>query len=180
MPTPIGHGLAGVAAGWAIARPAAPHRALAIQTAILAVLGAAPDLDLLIGRHRAETHSLGAAVIVACVAAAWRWPIAASRGRIWLAACAAWATHPLLDALGSDTSIPIGIMAFWPLSRAYYHMGYDLFAAISRRWWTASFYTQNLLAVGREVAILLPICVLVWWLRAPRRAPQAVDAQLYE
>ena len=41
VPSPIGHALGAVAAGWAVARPAAPRRALAIQVAILAALGVA-------------------------------------------------------------------------------------------------------------------------------------------
>ena len=116
VPSPIGHALGGVAAGWLVARPAAPRRALATQTAIFAAVAAAPDLDLLWHRHSAETHSLGAALLVGGIAAVWAWPVASSRWRIFLAVCAAYATHPLLDALHFDVSPPIGVMAFWPLA----------------------------------------------------------------
>jgi len=165
MPSSIGHGLAGIAAGWAIARPAARPRALLIQTAGLAVLGMAADLDLLVGRHSMETHSIGAAAIVASVAALWRWPLAEGRWRIWLAAFAAWATHPLLDSLAPDNLPPIGVMAFWPVSSDYFNTGLNLFAAISRRAWLVGFFKKNGLAVVREILILAPMVWLVWLTR---------------
>ena len=165
VPSSIGHGLAGIAAGWAVARPAARTRALLIQTSGLAILGMAADLDLIIGRHSGETHSLGAAAIVATVAAWWRWPIADNRWRIWLAAFAAWATHPLLDALAPDTLPPIGIMAFWPISSSYFNTGIYVFSAISRRYWLVGFFRHNAIAVLREILILTPILLAVWWTR---------------
>ena len=151
MPTPIGHGLAGIAAGWVVARPAAPGRALSVQTAALAMLGMAADLDLLVNRHSGETHSLGAAVVGASIAAWWRWPIARERWRIWLAAFAAWATHPLLDSLSPDTSPPIGIMAFWPVSSSYVQTGLAVFDPIWRRFWVPGAIRHDMLAVMREI-----------------------------
>jgi membrane-bound metal-dependent hydrolase YbcI (DUF457 family) len=169
MPSSVGHGLAGMAAGWAIARPASPTRALLIQAATFAVLGAAADLDLLVGRHSAETHSLGAAAIVAGLAAWGRWPIASGRWRIGLAAFAAWATHPLLDSLAVDTLPPIGIMAFWPISTSYVQTGLAIFAPISHRLVWPGIITRNFPAMAREVMILLPITIAVWWWRSSGR-----------
>jgi hypothetical protein len=166
MPTPIGHGLAGIAAGWAVARPAAPGRRLLVQTVTLAFLGAAADLDLLVGHHSAQAHSLGAAAIVATIAAATGWPIAESRGRIWWTAFAAWATHPLLDALAFDTSPPIGVMAFWPFSSAYVQTGLSVFAPISRAYGAPGFLAHNLVALAREVLIIGPLVFAAWRLRA--------------
>ena len=91
------------------------------QAATLVAVGVAPDLDLLCGRHSAETHSVGAAVIVASIAAWRRWPVAASERRG--------------DASGSRSSSPgaaircstrsaatarrrSACMAFWPFSSA--------------------------------------------------------------
>lgn len=161
MPSPIGHGLAAVAAGWGIAGLMAVGQARWRQIAILVAIGLAPDLDLLWGRHSRETHSLGAALIVATVAAWQRWPMASTRTRIWLAVCAAWLTHPLLDAMSSDTSIPVGIMAFWPLSTEYYTTGWDTFGPISRRYWLDNFWAINLTSIGRELLILGPVAVAV-------------------
>lgn len=168
MPTPLGHALAGVAAGWAVAPPSAPRSRLILQITVLAVLAAAPDLDLLIGRHSGETHSIGAAVIVATVAAWRRWPLAETRWRIWIAAWLAWSSHPLLDALSPDTSAPIGVMAFWPFSHAYVQTGLSVFAPIWRFPVTVREIRHDLLAAVRELAILGPVVVAMGWLRARR------------
>ena len=168
MPTPLGHGLAGIAAGWVVVKPAAGRRMLWVQAGIFAAVAAVPDLDLIINQHRGETHSLGAAAIVATVAA-WRlWPVAHRRGQIWLSIFAAYATHPLLDSLALDNAPPLGVMAFWPFSRGYVQSGVELFAPVWRRWWLASFYTHNSVAAVREILILAPICLGVWWMRRAR------------
>jgi membrane-bound metal-dependent hydrolase YbcI (DUF457 family) len=178
MPTPIGHGLAGIAAGWTIARPAKWGRPLVVQAVALAALAAAPDLDLLVGRHSAQSHSLGAAAIAATIAAVTCWPIAEGRSRIWWAAFAAWASHPLLDALALDTSPPIGVMAFWPLSSAYVQTGWSIFAPISRAYGAPGFVAHTMRAVAREVAITGPLVYAAWRLRArPRMGTRRPDGR---
>jgi hypothetical protein len=75
---------------------------------------------------------------------------------------AAWASHILLDWLGSDTSPPIGIMALWPFSWEYYQSSLCVFDAISRRYWLRhEFFAGNLRAVLKELAILVPTLWLV-------------------
>lgn len=170
MPSPLGHGLAAVAAGWGIAGLLAAGRARWTQIAILVAIGLAPDLDLLWGRHSRETHSLGAALIVATIAAWQRWPVASTPTRIWFAVCAAWLTHPLLDAMSSDTSIPIGITAWWPLSSEFYTTGWDVFGPISRRYWLDNFWAINLASIGRELILLGPVAAVVWgWKKKSQR-----------
>lgn len=138
------------------------------QALVLMALGAAPDLDLLIGRHRQEAHSIGAAAIVATVAAWRRWPLADSRTRIWIAAAAAWTSHVVLDALGTDAASPFGIMAFWPFTRAYFLTGWNVFAPISRRCCDAAFVAHDAGAALREIAILAPIVAALWLIRRAR------------
>jgi hypothetical protein len=136
-----------------------------MQTATLAMIGSAADLDLLVNRHRAEAHSIGAAAVVASIAA-WRaWPIASGRSRIWLAAFLAWAAHPFLDWLSADASVPTGIMALWPVTTAYYYSGVDLFISIWRHWWESGWFTHNLEAVTREILVIAPVTAAVWWWR---------------
>ena len=74
MPTPIGHAVAGVAAGCFAAcavagrgrrvsalcsRWGGPGRAIGL----LAMLGMCADLDFVVGVHRSATHSIGATVV---------------------------------------------------------------------------------------------------------------------
>ena len=174
MPSPLGHGLAGLAAGWAVAAPAEGRRPLITQAALFMALGAAPDLDLLVGRHRYETHSIGAAVIAGAVAALMRWPVAATRARIFWAACAAWATHPLLDMLAPDHWPPIGVMAFWPFSRNFYITGLEWFLPIARDWRSsAALWLGRARRHACETLILVPVVALVWWLRTGRSRTRA-------
>jgi len=177
MPSPIGHALGGLIVGlWGVdragraggARGASRAAAYTLDTRFLAfctVAACLPDLDFLWGRHNMETHSLGFAVLVGLAVFGWR-----RSARLAIACALGVATHVLFDWLGSDTTPPLGVMALWPLSNDYYFSDARVFQAISRRYWLPNFVTFNLLAVAREVAILLPIVAAVWWLRRQRRS----------
>jgi membrane-bound metal-dependent hydrolase YbcI (DUF457 family) len=174
MPTPVGHALGGLACGWLVAATPAPAAPIARQlrrhwrrATALAALGALPDIDLLFHAHSTYTHSLGAALLVVLVA----WPLV--RGRLALACGAAYASHVLLDWLGTDTSPPYGITALWPFSSAYYSSALDLFPAADRRYWLPGFWQRDLTAVAWELLILLPIAAAVLWLRSGRSRAQA-------
>ena len=169
MPSPIAHALGATSAGWSLSRPETSRRQLFTQTAILAALGMAPDLDLLVGRHSQETHSIGAALIVATLAAWRRWPIGPTPLRIGIVAFVAYFSHPLFDASSFDMGPPIGVMLFWPFSTDYWHTGVTVFGAIERHWDDPNFFRQNITSFTREMIILLPIISIVWWKRkAPR------------
>ena len=159
MPSPVGHALGGIAVGWGIA-PRRDWRA----AAVLAVVAAAPDLDLLVGDHRGFSHSVGAA----CIAGAIAWVIT-RRPRWGVAVALAWASHVLLDWMSHDTRPPIGVMAFWPLTRDYYKSSLDVFPAVSRRYWLAEFWVYNLKALLVEFVILAPIAAIVVWLTPRNR-----------
>jgi inner membrane protein len=175
VPSPLGHMVGGLAAGWLVAgAPAIARtngRRVARDAAVYACLGALPDLDLLVGAHSGPTHSVGAAILVGAVAVLVRrtgagrelWPTPLIAG---VACAAAYASHVLLDWLSSDNSAPIGIMALWPFARAYYESDLHVFMAISRRYYQGwAFVRQNVTAVAREVIILLPIAAAVAVLR---------------
>lgn len=174
MPSPIGHVIAGVAAGWLVAgspRVAGTFAGKVPATFLLfGALGAVPDVDLVVGAHSGPTHSIGAAALVGMTAfVVARYLGARHAGRLALACAAAYASHAVLDWLGSDSSPPIGVMALWPLSRAYYESDLHVFMAISRRYYQGwRFVTQNVLAVGLELVVLVPALVLVWRFRARR------------
>ena len=173
MPSPIGHALAGIAAGWLVdpAPAAAAMHSDAIRAAAIFGLAAVlPDLDLLAGAHSGPTHGIGAAAIAGGLA----WWLARQSGtamdrlRFASAVAIAYASHICLDWLGSDSTPPIGVMALWPFSREYYESPVHVFLAISRRYWLTEFWTYNLRALARELAILVPVVVAVGLLRRPR------------
>jgi hypothetical protein len=89
-------------------------------------------------------------------------------GRLAIAGALSVASHVFFDWLGSDDSSPLGVMALWPLSSEFYFANAFVFEAVSRRYWLPDFVMRNVLAVVREVAILLPIAAGLWWLRRPR------------
>ncbi len=170
MPSPIGHAIAGIIAGSFVS----PPRADRIRTiARYAAAGTAADLDLLVGAHSGPSHGIGAALLVGVAS----WLILrrrrAARSAIggWAIAMA-YASHTVLDWLGTDSSPPIGIMALWPFSHQYYESPWHVFMAISRRYWLPEFWTVNLIALGRELLILVPLAVIVLTIR--RRSISAV------
>jgi membrane-bound metal-dependent hydrolase YbcI (DUF457 family) len=175
MPSPIGHALAGLATVWT-ADVVTGEPSDRMMTVACVGLAMAADLDLITGGHRGVTHSLGAAVFVAIVAAAvavrTRRPVV----RVTLLCAAAYATHILLDWLGADNSFPYGLRALWPLTDRYYISGLDLFPQTARRHlMTASVVKQNLRAVGQEIAILLPIVAALWLVRVKALARFAAE-----
>ena len=176
MPSPVAHALAGVATAWtadliAPNKTGSPRRSKFDRfggglVVAAAFLGASADLDLLVGLHRTATHSLGAAVMVLAGAG-----IAAARlkqpiGRTALVCGIAYATHILLDWVGSDRAIPRGVMAFWPLDSTFYYAPIRLFPNVSRAYWLPlSFIYENTIALLCELAVVgLPVWGL-WLVR---------------
>jgi membrane-bound metal-dependent hydrolase YbcI (DUF457 family) len=145
---------------------ALPRRVQSVSVSLIVVVVVAaclPDIDFFWGRHNRETHSIGFAILVGLAVLAW-WRSA----RLALACTAAVGTHVLFDWLGSDDFPPLGVMALWPFSDTFYFANAFVFEAISRRYWLPGFVQHNVLALLREVAILLPILGVVWWRRAKK------------
>ena len=162
MPSPVGHALGGLAAGWLVAGRNTSSPRLSVGDAVVfAAAGMAADLDLLFAVHRGPTHAIGAVVAVGIVIF-----VATRRRRFAAAVAAAYASHTLLDWLGTDTTSPMGIMALWPFSREYFYSGWRLFPAISRRYWLAEFWVMSVRAVAWEVLLLGPIVALAAYVRS--------------
>ena len=111
-----------------------------------------------------ETHSLVVAVMVGIGVWAWK-----RDTRLAIAVTLAWASHVFFDWLGSDTTPPLGVMAFWPFSSEYYFSNAFFFEAISRRYWLDNFITHNVWAVTQEILILGPPLALVIAFRSRAR-----------
>jgi membrane-bound metal-dependent hydrolase YbcI (DUF457 family) len=174
VPSPLAHALAGLTVHVATA----PSEELASRRRAAVTVGAAlaPDLDfgwkLLDGvnHHQAQGHSigvgLGLAVAITLAAAAGRVP------RPWglgLAALAGWSSHLVLDLLNVDTHPPIGLMALWPFTDVYFKSPWPVFLDIGRtlNWRTVR---HDTVAIAWELAIVCPLLVAAWRVRARRRA----------
>ena len=174
MPSPLGHGLAGLAIGLA-AEPAAVAQTSGARLSSFAILGtvvaALPDLDLLYPPlHRGISHSVGATallMIIAAVVTGW------VTGRIqwrWVALVgAAHASHILMDWMGTDHYAPAGLEALWPFSRAFYISGWDIFPATERRLYLPEAWITNLHALLAEVGLMVPIAIVTFLAKRTRR-----------
>jgi membrane-bound metal-dependent hydrolase YbcI (DUF457 family) len=157
MPSPLGHALGGIAAGWIVAPPRERSVAGMLRSgALFAALALVPDVDLLFGQHQGPTHSLGAAMVAGLAVGA-----IARQARLGAAAACAYASHVFLDWLGADTAPPFGVMALWPLSHEHYLSRLDVFAGVLR-FYRPGFWIYNIRAVLRELVILVPIAWLVY------------------
>jgi len=201
MPSPLGHALGGIAVAWAAdlvpgnraarsAPAAAPFyaRAGGALTLVCAALGAAPDLDLLLGshvfyvtRHRTATHSVTAVLLVMIVAAAVTGRVTRRNGlspaRVVGMCGAAYASHLLLDWLGIDRNPPSGLQMLWPWSQTWFISGLDIFRQTElRHFFTLSTMRVNALAMASETALLLPLLGALWLVRV--KALAALPPQL--
>ncbi len=173
MPTPLAHGLAGLIVHVLSARDRGELRdpwrlGVTVGAAVL------PDVDLVFrlvdgrNQHDAETHSIGFALLAAVTAAAvftllrWRRPLLLA-----LAVFCAWSSHLVLDYLNVDTSPPIGLLALWPFSSAYYKSPLPIFMDIGRdlNWSTIR---HDALAAAWELAVLVPLLLVCWRYRTRR------------
>ena len=128
-----------------------------------AAVAVAPDLDILVGVHRAHTHSIAAVAAVGLIS----WIVLRRRSTdastLSIALAAAFASHLLLDLLGKDTRAPRGLTVLWPFSSEYYVTGWDVFSEVSRRYWLPrEFILGNLGAVLWELVVLTPVLLLAW------------------
>ncbi len=154
MPTPLGHAIGGLAAAFLVNSTAHRPRLTIPIVASAAALAVVPDLDILIGAHRAHTHSIAAIAIVGVLAWLVLRKRPADRSLFAVTLAAAYGSHSLLDLLGKDTRIPRGLMVLWPFSSAYYVTGWDIFSEVSRRYWLpGEFIFGNLRAVFWELAV---------------------------
>lgn len=192
MPSPIGHALGSLIVSGGGARPG---RSAVVRAVLLVAIGVAPDLDLLWGRHSGETHSLGAAFLAGLTAFVLArtlevrtnsqcsyehsWFVRTLGVRtnfgVFLLVASVWFTHPLMDAIGEDSSAPFGVMLWWPFSHAHVIAPFTMFDSVYRAYWKFDFWTHNARAGAKEILILGPILAIVWfWRRRMRQVNRVV------
>jgi membrane-bound metal-dependent hydrolase YbcI (DUF457 family) len=174
MPSPIGHGLAGLAIGLA-AEPATVAQTSGWRLSKYAVLGAVfaalPDADLVHSLlHRGVSHSIGATAFLMIIAAVvtgwvtgrvqWRWVLLIG---------AAHGSHILMDWMGTDRYPPAGLEALWPFSRKFYISGWDIFPATERRVYLPGAWWTNVRALVAEVGLMLPVAFVTFLVKRTRR-----------
>lgn len=174
MPSPVGHALAGLIVALAGERstnagtsgpPDLRTRVLFLACMFLAAL---PDLDYLYPPiHRGPTHSIGASAIVMLIAAGVTgWTTGRIRWRIAVVCAIAHFSHIVMDWLGADPTANPGVMALWPLSDTMFISGWELFRSTWRIDPLApGNFEHNALTLAKELAILGPVLVAIWWRR---------------
>ncbi len=70
-----------------------------------------------------------------------------------LSAAGAYATHVLLDWLGSDPVFPFGIMALWPFKQTYHLSNQQWFLSVCREYWLPSCWWHNTQALIWKVVV---------------------------
>jgi membrane-bound metal-dependent hydrolase YbcI (DUF457 family) len=176
MPTPVGHVLAGAAVYFATKdRPLREEWGLVAACVGVSLI---PDLDFAIepfvGRsyHNYFTHSLGFAALFAIIVYLLARALKRSRpARETSILTAVYLSHILLDFLGKDTSPPFGVQLFWPFSDAFIMSPITIFDDVWRGTLAKLFGLHNWMTVAREVLILTPVALLLWW--RGRRKPAA-------
>jgi len=109
---------------------------------VVVLLGIAADFDFLPGIlagdpnrfHHGASHSLIMlfGVAGACYLAARRCYAAVNQLRLFLLFALTALSHPLLDMLSVDTSVPYGVPLFWPFDEAYYVSPISVFSDVTR------------------------------------------------
>lgn len=173
MPTPIGHALGGIAVGYVVAawrgrssrgtnRLDIPWSGLGCSVMSLSTIAVLPDLDLLFGLHRGMTHSVTAALIIGI-----GYGLFQRTDRVGVGICAflSYGSHLVFDWCGVDTGPPSGVMAFWPLSESYYQSSFLIFHRVCREYWDLACWENNVMALGWELTVLVPVTVLAVLLR---------------
>jgi inner membrane protein len=181
MPSPVGHALAGLVLVAALA-PKARGRATAAAAVLAVGASLAPDLDFLPGLllddpgrfHHGASHSVGAAVLgaVAGYALARMLPrlgLRPAQAAVIAGLCVLG--HAVLDLFAVDTSIPYGVMLWWPLDTRYVISPWTPFLDIQREQsGTAAFFRtlatwHNVQAMLIEAIVFGPALAIARWRR---------------
>jgi len=176
MTSPVGHGLTGLAGGLLL--PAASMRERIWLIILFVVSSNAADFDFIPGFiindfnafHRGPTHSFTFAVVWGALVWLIVRRFSARPLTIAIASTLFYASHLVLDYLGSDTRAPFGVPLFWPFSGEHYVHASPIFGGIkhgvpgdSLQMVIAQVFSpHNFKALGLEILMTLPIVLVCW------------------
>lgn len=150
--------------------------------ALAALAAVAPDLDFLPGIllgdpnrfHQLRSHTLLAAALAGLAAGLGARALRVRAAvRIGSVVALGYASHLLLDVFTHDPRAPVGIPALWPLSTEFVHAPWSVFRGIRHgvpgqglgTMLGELFSLHNLVAVGIEVGVTLPVLLGIHVLR---------------
>jgi membrane-bound metal-dependent hydrolase YbcI (DUF457 family) len=179
MPSPLGHALSGLAVAWSVEaltfdRTDVPRsqssiaqwKEIALVAALIAIL---PDVDLFLGQHRGWTHSVGGALLAGAFGALYARRRALPLAPTATALALACAAHAVLDWLGTDGSMPRGVMALWPFDHRYHVSPIAILPRVERRYWLGwEFVRAGIVAVVLEGIVFGGLAYAAWKWRAAR------------
>ena len=133
-----------------------------------------PDFDFLPGivqgkpvlYHQGISHSLGFALGVICLVALVYTRKQGSFFPIWSLLSLSYISHLVIDLFGADSRPPYGLPLFWPLTNKYFLAPIQIFWGVHHDgspsadlaiWVTSVASGYNLVAIGIEILVLLPL-----------------------
>ncbi|MFV2057937.1 MAG: metal-dependent hydrolase [Thiohalomonadales bacterium] len=182
MPTPIGHAVLGLV----IAKSIKPdsERTMAFWLLFSVIAANAADLDFVPGLilgdinlfHQGPSHSIIAALLFGLVSVCVAPLLKESRRKVALLGSVAYLSHLLLDMFGHDAREPIGLPLAWPISDMHWHI-FPVLSGVRHGapgdsldiFLQEVFSVHNLISVLKEIVIILPIFVIVWYVTLVRK-----------
>jgi len=190
MPSPVGHGLMGVA----LYTATVPRRRLLKAGGWLALcvgVSLLPDLDFIlpaaVGRmdtaqwaHRSLTHTVFFAIAVAAISFGIA-RLVGKRSRVaWSVAAVVLVcllAHLALDVMNEDTRAPYGVAVFWPLSERTFYEPVGFLPRVEKATYADLVSWHNVKVALTELAVFGALIALVLGVRlglAQRRRPRQV------
>ena len=172
MASPVGHYLLAVTITQGLARNDRERK----QGLLISTIAILADFDLAAGLlygyiwefHRGISHTIALAAVIGIIAliAFMVWKV---RSPYYLAALVflAYASHPVLDYFGFDNARVPGVPLLWPLSSELYQSPWILLPSIIS-FGDAKLGVDSIVAVLRELTLLLPLYAMVYTLKSSR------------
>jgi len=184
MASPFGHSVLGLS----VAELATGKRPLRSWPWYLYIIFAAnaPDLDFVPGffigdmnrYHHTGSHSIFAAFLFGWVAGLIVWRFARHPAAIGVIGGLVYTAHLVGDYFAHDLEAPFGIAVFWPFTNTFYiapspfisnithgDFGQDNISVISD-----IFSLHNLMAVGLEAIMFVPLLLVCVWIARKRNS----------